>query len=128
MVQPIRCRRESGELGEIYSVQGTYSQDWLYYDTDWNWRIDQKANGKSRTMADIGSHWGEIIEHVTGLRITQICADLQTFHKTPKRPKGSVETFTGKLARTEDYKEVKIEDGDVPAVLLRPGDRKPRAF
>src|SRR6266566_1308246 len=90
MVQQIRRMRETGELGEIYVVQGTYSQDWLYYDTDWNWRIDQKANGKSRVMADIGSHWCDMIEHVTGLRITSLCADLQTFHKTRKKPKGSV--------------------------------------
>ena len=54
MVQQIRRMRETGELGEIYAVQGTYSQDWLYYDTDWNWRIDQDANGKSRALADIG--------------------------------------------------------------------------
>src|SRR5713226_6109914 len=105
MVQQIRSMRETGELGEIYVVQGTYSQDWLYYDTDWNWRIDPLDGGKSRTMADIGSHWCDMIEHVTGLRITSICADLQTFHKTRKRPKGSVETFSGKLANPADYTE-----------------------
>ena len=53
-------------------------------------------------MADIGSHWCDMIEHVTGLRISSVCADLQTFHKTRKRPKGSVETFSGKLAKPED--------------------------
>src|SRR5262249_12549270 len=118
MVQQIRRMRETGELGEIYVVQGTYSQDWLYYDTDWNWRIDQKANGKSRAMADIGSHWCDMIEHVTGLRITSLCADLQTFHKTRKKPKGSVETFTGKLAKPDDYKIVNIDSEDFGAVLL----------
>jgi predicted dehydrogenase len=128
MVQHIRRMRESGAMGEIYAVQGTYSQDWLYYDTDWNWRIDQEANGKSRTMADIGSHWCDMIEHVTGLRITSVCADLQTFHKTRKKPKGSVETFTGKLAKPEDYTEVKIESEDFGAVLLRLGDRARGAF
>jgi predicted dehydrogenase len=109
-------------------VQGTYSQDWLYYDTDWNWRIDQKANGKSRTLADIGSHWCDMIEHVTGLRISSVCADLQTFHKTRKKPKGSVETFTGKLAKPQDYTEVKIDSEDFAAVLLRLGDRTRGAF
>src|SRR5258707_6896733 len=128
MVQQIRRMRETGELGEIYVVQGTYSQDWLYYDTDWNWRIDQKANGKSRAMADIGSHWCDMVEHVTGLRITSLCADLQTFHKTRKKPKGSVETFTGKLAKPDDYKEVKIESEDFGAVLLRLGERTRGAF
>jgi predicted dehydrogenase len=128
MVQQIRRMRETGEMGEIYIVQGTYSQDWLYYDTDWNWRIDQNANGKSRTLADIGSHWCDMIEHVTGLRISSVCADLQTFHKTRKKPKGSVETFTGKLAKPRDYTEVKIDSEDFAAVLLRLGDRTRGAF
>jgi predicted dehydrogenase len=128
MVQQIRRMRETGELGEIYAVQGTYSQDWLYYDTDWNWRIDRDSNGKSRALADIGSHWCDMIEHVTGLRITSLCADLQTFHKTRKKPRGSVETFTGKLAKPDDYTEVKIESEDFAAVLLRLGERTRGAF
>src|SRR5258708_4121622 len=128
LVQQIRRMRETGELGEIYVVQGTYSQDWLYYDTDWNWRIDQKANGPSRTLADIGSHWCDMIEHVTGLRISSVCADLQTFHKTRKKPKGSVETFTGKLAKPQEYTEVKIDSEDFGAVLLRLGERTRGAF
>ncbi len=128
MVQQIRRMRETGELGEIYAVQGTYSQDWLYYDTDWNWRIDQDANGKSRALADIGSHWCDMIEHVTGLRITSLCADLQTFHKTRKKPTGSIETFTGKLAKPDDYTEIKIKSEDFASVLLRLGKRTRGAF
>ena len=105
MVQQMRRMREDGELGEILVVQGTYSQDWLLYDTDWNWRVERKDNGPSRCMADIGSHWCDMAEHVTGQRITSLCADLQTFHKTRKRPKGSIETFAGKTLRPEDYVE-----------------------
>src|SRR5579864_8427646 len=69
MVQQMRALREAGDLGEILVVQGTYSQDWLLYDTDWNWRVDAKAGGASRSMADIGSHWFDMAEHVTGLRV-----------------------------------------------------------
>src|SRR5260370_41434722 len=79
-------------------------------------------------MADVGWDGCEMIEHVTGLRITSLCADLQTFHKTRKKPKGSVETFTGKLAKPDDYKEVKIESEDFGAVLLRLGERTRGAF
>ena len=50
-VQQMRRMREAGELGDILVVQGTYSQDWLLYDTDWNWRVDAKAGGASRCMA-----------------------------------------------------------------------------
>ena len=128
MVQQIRSLREAGELGEIYVVQGTYSQDWLLYDTDWNWRLEPGANGPSRAMADIGSHWCDMIEHVTGLRITSLCADLQTYHKTRKRPAGSVETFAGKTARPVDYRDVEIVSEDFGAVLLRLGERARGAF
>ena len=99
MVQQMRRMREDGDLGEILVVQGTYSQDWLLYDTDYNWRIESKDNGPSRSLADIGSHWCDMAEHVTGLRITSLCADVQTFHKTRKKPKGPIETFAGKILR-----------------------------
>ena len=89
--------REAGDLGDILVAQGTYSQDWMLYPTDWNWRVDPKVSGPSRVMGDIGSHWFDMIEHLTGLRVKSLCADLQTFHPTRKKPKRSVETFTGKL-------------------------------
>ena len=97
-VQNMRRMCEAGEFGDIYVVQGTYSQDWLLYDTDWNWRIEQ---GPSRTFADIGTHWCDLAEHITGQRITSLCADLHTFHKTRKKPKHSVETFAGKTLQAE---------------------------
>jgi predicted dehydrogenase len=128
VVQHMRRMIQEGELGDILIVQGTYSQDWLLYDTDWNWRIDSKANGPLRAMGDIGSHWMDMIEHLTGLRINSLCADLQTFHKTRKQPKGQVETFTGKKLKADDYNEVPIDTEDYGAVLLHLGDRARGAF
>ncbi len=128
MVQQMRRMREAGDLGEILVLQGTYSQDWLLYDTDWNWRIDSKSNGPSRCMADIGSHWCDMAEHVTGQRITSLCADLQTFHKTRKRPKGPIETFAGKTLTPDDYVEVPIDTEDFGGVIFRMGDRTRGAF
>jgi predicted dehydrogenase len=122
-VQQMRALREAGELGEILVVQGTYSQDWLLYDTDWNWRVDAKAAGASRAMADIGSHFFDMAEHVTGLRVSSLCADLQTFHKTRKQPKGSVETFANKMMSPEDYVETPVDTEDFGAVVFRMGDR-----
>lgn len=122
-VQQMRAFREAGELGEILVVQGTYSQDWLLYDTDWNWRVDAKAAGASRAMADIGSHFFDMAEHVTGLRVSSLCADLQTFHKTRKQPKGSIETFANKMMRPEDYIETPVETEDFGAVIFRMGNR-----
>src|SRR5207248_1986078 len=122
-VQQMRALREGGELGEILVVQGTYSQDWLLYDTDWNWRVDAKAAGASRCMGDIGSHFFDMAEHVTGLRVTSLCADLQTFHKTRKQPKHSVETFANKLMGPEDYIETPVDTEDFGAVVFRMGGR-----
>jgi predicted dehydrogenase len=123
MVQQMRAMRKAGDLGEILVVQGTYFQDWLLYDTDWNWRVDAKAGGPSRCMADIGSHWFDLAEHVTGLRVSSLCADLQTFHPTRKQPKQSVETFASKVLRPEDYIETAADTEDFGAVIFRMGDR-----
>src|SRR5260370_24920100 len=102
VVQQIRRMIEAGDLGEILIAQGTYSQDWLLYDTDWNWRIDSKVNGALRAMGDIGSHWMDMVPHLTGLRITALCAGLAPFHKTHKRPKGPLEAFARKTLQPED--------------------------
>jgi predicted dehydrogenase len=123
MVQQMRAMREAGDLGEILVVQGTYFQDWLLYDTDWNWRVDAKTGGPSRCMADIGSHWFDLAEHVTGLPVTSLCADLQTFHRTRKQPKHSVETFANKLLGPEDYIETVVETEDFGAVIFHMGAR-----
>ncbi|MGD0299213.1 MAG: Gfo/Idh/MocA family oxidoreductase [Bryobacteraceae bacterium] len=128
VVQQIRRMIEAGDLGDILIVQGTYSQDWLLYDTDWNWRVDSKANGALRAMGDIGSHWMDMIQHLTGLKITALCADLATFHKTRKMPKGPIETFAGKKLQPEDYQPVAIDTEDFGAVLLHLGDRARGAF
>ncbi|HEX4006468.1 MAG TPA: Gfo/Idh/MocA family oxidoreductase [Acidobacteriaceae bacterium] len=121
MVQQMRALRESGALGEIFVVQGTYSQDWLLYDTDWNWRVTSRDGGPSRCMADIGSHWFDMAEHLTGLRVSSLCADLQTFHETRKQPRGPVETFANKLASESDTIETPVDTEDMGAVIFRMG-------
>ena len=96
MVQQMRSMREAGAFGEILVVQGTYSQDWMLYETDWNWRVDPSVSGPSRVMADIGSHFFDMAEHVTGLKVSSVCSDLQIFWPTRKQPKSGGETFSGK--------------------------------
>jgi len=128
LVQQIRRMIQHGDLGEILIVQGTYSQDWLLYDTDWNWRVESHSTGPLRAMGDIGSHWMDMIQHLTGLRITALCADLATFHKTRRKPKQSIETFAGKMLRPEDYESLPIDTEDFGSVLLRLGARARGAF
>jgi predicted dehydrogenase len=121
MVQQMRRMCEAGQLGEILVAQGTYSQDWMLYETDWNWRVDEKASGPSRVMADIGSHWFDMVEHITGLRVESLCADLQIFYPTRKQPKRSVESFTGKLPSEEDVDDTPVTTEDFGAVIFRLG-------
>jgi predicted dehydrogenase len=108
LVQQIRRMREAGDLGEILFVQGSYTQDWLLYDTDWNWRIDSKVGGVSRCMADIGSHWFDMAEHVTGLRVSS---------------KRSIETYANKLLGPEDYIAKPVDTEDFGAVIFQMGTR-----
>ena len=128
VLQQARQMIAKGDLGEILIVQGTYSQDWLLYDTDWNWRLDAKSNGKLRVMGDIGSHWMDMIQHLTGLEITSVCADLAIFHEKRKRPKGSVETFSGKKGIQGEYDTFPIDTEDFGMVMLRLGSRARGAF
>lgn len=128
VLQQARQMIAHGDLGDILIVQGTYSQDWLLYDTDWNWRIDTSENGQLRVMGDIGSHWMDMIQHLTGLQITAVCADLATFHKTRKRPKGSVETFSGKKASAQETEDFPVDSDDFGSVLLHLGERARGAY
>ena len=128
VVQQIRQMIAAGDLGDILIVQGTYSQDWLLYETDWNWRLDSKENGRLRVMGDIGSHWMDMIQHLTGQPITALCADLATFYETRKKPKGSVETFSAKKALDQDYESFNVDTEDFGAVLLRLGRRARGVF
>jgi predicted dehydrogenase len=123
LVQQMRSLRQSGELGEIFVVQGTYSQDWLLYDSDWNWRVEAKDAGASRCMGDIGSHFFDMAEHVTGLRVSSLCADLQIFHRTRKKPKGPIETFANKLMGPGDFEEIQVDTEDFGAVVFQMGGR-----
>jgi predicted dehydrogenase len=128
LVQQARQMVARGDLGEILLVQGTYSQDWLLYDTDWNWRVDAKLNGPLRAMGDIGSHWMDLIQHVTGLPITSVCADLATFHTTRKKPKDAVETFGGMGAGDAQFEAMAVDTDDYGAVLLKLGARARGSF
>ena len=126
MVQQMRRMREAGAFGEILVVQGTYSQDWMLYESDWNWRVDPKVSGPSRVMADIGSHFFDMAEHVSGLKVTDVCSDLQIFYPTRKQPfvdssGGGGESFSGKLGGAGETVDTKVVTEDFGATLFRMG-------
>jgi predicted dehydrogenase len=85
LVQEMRARIARGDIGDVRLIHGGYLQDWLLYETDDNWRIDPAAGGASRAVADIGSHWIDTVEFVTGLHVTEVMADLGTFFAPRRR-------------------------------------------
>jgi predicted dehydrogenase len=119
LMRQVKLMAEKGELGGIFSIHGSYLQDWLFYDTDYNWRLEPRFSGESRAVADIGSHWMDLVEYVSGLRIAEVFADFAIFHEKRKKPLKPVETYAGKLLAPEDYEAVPISTEDYASVLFR---------
>jgi predicted dehydrogenase len=109
----------TGQLGDVYSIVGSYVQDWLLFPTDFNWRVLAEEGGATRAISDIGTHWLDMVQNITGLKVVAVCADLKIVHPVRKRPKGEVETFSGKVKPIQATEDVKITTEDCGTVLLR---------
>ncbi len=106
-----------GGIGDVRLVSGHYFQDWLLLETDWNWRLVPNLGGSLRAVGDIGSHWLDLVEFMTGLRITEVMADLATFIPVRREPTGPVETFSTERAAETVEREIGTED--TATILLR---------
>jgi len=106
-----------GALGDVRLVTGRYFQDWLLYDTDWNWRLEADRGGALRAVGDIGSHWLDLTSFLTGLRVEAVMADLTTFIKVRHKPAGPVATFS--TERAAETVPVEIRTEDTASILLR---------
>jgi predicted dehydrogenase len=118
LVQEAKAMVDSGKLGDVFHANGSYTQDWLYLATDWNWRLVPQFSGESRAVADVGSHWCDCIQFISGRKITKVFADLRTIHKTRMKPKKEVETYSGKMLQPSDYEPVNINTEDYANVLF----------
>jgi predicted dehydrogenase len=116
LVQELRSALASGEHGPVRLVTGAYLQDWLLLATDWNWRLEPERGGASRAVADIGSHWIDLVQHVTNDRISDVCADLGRMHDVRRRPAGEVQTFA---SGDGERAEVDVATEDWANVLFR---------
>jgi predicted dehydrogenase len=116
LVQDIKHKISNGEIGTPKLVHGSYLQDWLLFDTDYNWRLEPELGGASRCIADIGSHWMDMAQTVTGAKITEVCADLVVVLPVRKKTRSTVETFSQNTDMEYEEKEIKTED--YGAVLL----------
>jgi predicted dehydrogenase len=112
-------RVRNGSLGDVLHVTGSYVQDWLLRETDFNWRVLAEDGGELRSVADIGTHWLDLLQFITGRRVVSVCADLQTVHVRRQRPSGGVETFSGKAEVPRQTKAVDIATDDAGCVMLR---------
>ncbi|MFK7735486.1 MAG: Gfo/Idh/MocA family protein [Pirellulaceae bacterium] len=113
-------RRKSGTLGDVRHISGSYVQDWLFHASDFNWRVLSEQGGALRAIADIGTHWLDLIHAVTGLEVESVCADLQTVFEQRFCPRGSVETFTDSSGSPDTATDsVEIDTEDYGAVLIR---------
>jgi predicted dehydrogenase len=120
LCREIRERVARGDLGRLLSITGSYVQDWLLYPRDYNWRVEAGGPANLRAIADIGTHWMDLAQYISGASIRAVCADLATFHARRLRPAGSAETFTNSNHPARSTaQEVAITTDDYGAVLLR---------
>lgn len=91
-VQAMRDLIAAGEIGQVRYLRGHYLQDWLLYDTDFNWRVTAPAE-QTRAVADIGSHLSDLARFVTGLEPQRVLAQFSTLHPVRRRPLSQVQTF-----------------------------------
>ncbi|MCU0315392.1 MAG: Gfo/Idh/MocA family oxidoreductase [Fimbriimonadaceae bacterium] len=114
---PLNIEARNKDLGKIHSIIGSYVQDWLLYDTDYNWRVLAEEGGALRAVADIGTHWLDLVTSISCLTVESVFADLKVVHPIRRRPIGEVETF--KSTADLELKDVEITTEDQGSVLLR---------
>ena len=119
VVHHLKQMIQNDDLGRIVSVHGVYLQDWLLYDTDYDWRLSPQASGYTRAVADIGSHWLDLAEFVTNMKITEVVAEISTVHKIRKVNKKQVNTFEKPDEDQTKYTEVQIDTDDMAGLLLK---------
>jgi predicted dehydrogenase len=118
LVQQARHMIARGDIGKPHFLVGTYLQDWLLKDTDYSWRLEPDKGGASSALGDIGSHWCDLAQHMSGLRITHVLGDITTVIPKRKKPLGSREAFAAADAN-QKVEEVDIKVEDLASVLVR---------
>lgn len=117
MVREVRARLRSGEPGKVLLVHGSYLQDWLMYEEDFNWRVDSKIGGASRAVADIGSHWFDTIQMVLDTRIEAVYAKLITVYGERRKPSAEVGTFAESVGSGSE--SVRVDTEDAGFIMMR---------
>jgi predicted dehydrogenase len=114
--QQARALVAGGAVGDVWNVHGGYLQDWLLLPTDWNWRLEPEKGGELRAVADIGSHWLDLVQFVVGRRVESLLADLATTIPVRKRPAREIETFAS--AEDVEREDAPMATEDLAHILL----------
>jgi predicted dehydrogenase len=117
LVQQARGMIARGEAGPLSFVRGYYLQDWMTDPNVYSWRSDPAKGGLSSAVGDIGSHWCDLAEHVSGLNIASVLADLTTVVPVRYSSGASAEAFSAKEGG--ERKSVEVQAEDLASVLLR---------
>jgi predicted dehydrogenase len=117
VVQEAAARARRGDLGEVRAFVGHFLQDWLFYETDYSWRLDPKVAGQANVVADLGSHWFDLVQFVTGLKIVEVMSEIHTCLPKRQRPKGGVLSFGAGAAGESE--EVAITLDDYASIFLK---------
>ena len=118
LVREARARVASGGVGAVRLIHGGYLQDWLSTDVDDNWRVDPERGGPSRAFADIGSHWCDLVEFVTGDRLAAVCAEAVT--AVPERVSaGDAHAFEAQEPAGSDGTRRAVTTEDITVVLFK---------
>jgi len=113
-------RVKRGDIGDVFHISGSYVQDWLHKPTDFNWRVLAEHGGPLRALADIGTHWLDLVQSISHLEVHSVCADLQTVFPIRQRPVGGVETFSSKVnTEVQSLVDVPVDTEDYGGVMLR---------
>jgi predicted dehydrogenase len=114
MGREMRAKVQAQEFGSVNLIHGSYLQDWLLNPKSTSWRVDPKAGGPSRAFGDIGSHWCDLVEWVTGDRIARLVATTSITIK--QRPAATAASFS---AAESDAPLVDVQTEDSALMLFR---------
>jgi predicted dehydrogenase len=114
-------QKVKNELGRLFHLRGSYLQDWMLFEDDYSWRVDPKQGGKSRAVADIGSHFCDLLQYLTDKKIKRLTAKTKIVHPERQKPAAEIKTFA-QAGEDKKYEQVEVKTEDYASVLFEMED------
>lgn len=116
LIQDLHERVKNKEYGSAFLITAAYIQDWMMMQSDYDWRLDPVIGGRSRAIADIGSHLFDTSQYVMGKRITAVNAKLLIAHPTRLQYEKTGGTFSRE--RGELLRRVSVVNEDAASIMV----------